>query len=1142
MRKKRFQLFRFSPWPSVALRVSILCAILAAIASCSKNPSPPSNNAASNQQSAAKSFEPTDPQLIAANNRGVGLMGKFEYENARQVFQTLADAHSDWLDVQVNLAIATLNRQREGDEDRAMKILEKVIAAAPNHLRANYCVGLLKLYLESPADALPHFKLVAAADPKDAYAAYYVGQCLAQSHNYDQAVEWYRKAIELDPYLRSGYYALSQSYRALGKDDDAAKMLDEFQRLERNPRARLVKFIYTLMGPKGEAATVDLPAQARVQLQKPEGSIFADPVPLLDDGDKHVWKVQRADRPVSITACDINGDGANDIFIANVLDEASSGGGVRNAVCINQGDGHFKLDVDHPLAKVADVNAALWGDYDNDGLTDVYLCRRGPNMLWRQTEKNTWQDVTAATGVSDGELDTVDGALFDADHDGDLDIFCVNADGPNELFNNNLDGTFRPIAKERGIAGSGKGSRQVLPVDLDGDRDLDIIVINNQPPHDVWINDRMWNYRAGQQKEFAAIIDAPLMTLLATDVDADGQVELDGSIPGSTVQFSRASDGHWVANEMLPSNHARTVPPFHQYSVVDIDGTGPRPLFAGPKMRPEQSPFNADSPGVIIPTAFVTLDALSGPSQISVEMDKAPVISYPGPGRHRFTSLTFTGKQVTKDNQQIRSNASGIGTHYAARIDSKWVVGDMLRTSSGPGQSLQPVPIGLGGQSQIDFVAIDWSDGVFQSEIDLKGGELHKIVETQRQLSSCPVLFAWNGTKYEFVTDLLGVGGIGYFIAPNEYAPERPHENLLLPSGMLQPKDGHYILKVSEPMEEACYLDAARLMAYDIPFEWRMTLDERMGVSDPQPTGNPLFYRYDTLPIKVTNDRGEDVTSAVTTADRIAAPVGEIDERFIGRLKTDNVLTLTFPAPIDVEFGRVALVADGWIEYPYSQTMFAAWQAHADYRAPTLEYLGEDNQWHILLKEFGYPAGMPRQMAMPLDKLPHGVTHLRLRSNEEIYWDRLAIAHTEKCEDAVRHDLKLTSAALIRSGFPKRTTSAQMQPSYDYDIRAGLWDTRHQAGWYTAFGRVDELISAPDGGLAIFGPGEEVQMELDADLPPLPENWKRIFVLETDGWCKDMDLYTKDGETIEPLPGTAYPKEKREALHRKYNTRYESGR
>ena len=48
-----------------------------------------------------------------------------------------------------------------------------------------------------------------------------------------------------------------------------------------------------------------------------------------------------------------------------------------------------------------------------------------------------------------------------------------------------------------------------------------------------------------------------------------------------------------------------------------------------------------------------------------------------------------------------------------------------------------------------------------------------------------------------------------------------------------------------------------------------------------------------------------------------------------------------------------------------------------------------------------------------------------------------------------------------------------------------------------------------------------------------------IFVLELKGWCKDKDLLTKDGETVEPVPGKA--NEKRQALHRKYNTRYQSG-
>ncbi len=110
---------------------------------------------------------------------------------------------------------------------------------------------------------------------------------------------------------------------------------------------------------------------------------------------------------------------------------------------------------------------------------------------------------------------------------------------------------------------------------------------------------------------------------------------------------------------------------------------------------------------------------------------------------------------------------------------------------------------------------------------------VHTIVETQRQMSSCPVLFAWNGEKYAFVTDFLGVGGIGYAVGPGEYAEPDPGRYLLLPPGSIRPRDGRVLLKLSEPMEEAAYIDAVRMVAYDLPTGWSMTLDERMQILGP---------------------------------------------------------------------------------------------------------------------------------------------------------------------------------------------------------------------------------------------------------------------------------------------------------------------
>ena len=82
-----------------------------------------------------------------------------------------------------------------------------------------------------------------------------------------------------------------------------------------------------------------------------------------------------------------------------------------------------------------------------------------------------------------------------------------------------------------------------------------------------------------------------------------------------------------------------------------------------------------------------------------------------------------------------------------------------IRAQSFGGQSLQPIAFGLSGSPQLDFVAITWSDGVLQTELALAPGPVRQIDETQRQLSSCPVLFAFDGRHFAFVTDLLGVGG-----------------------------------------------------------------------------------------------------------------------------------------------------------------------------------------------------------------------------------------------------------------------------------------------------------------------------------------------------------------------------------------------
>ena len=124
------------------------------------------------------------------NDQGVAQMGRYEYETARATFAAVVDSAPSWLEVRVNLAIATLNRQREGDETLALEMLEAVLAEDPRHQRALYTSGLIHLYLGETEQAIPLFQRVATADPKDPYAAYFLGQSLLQAGEHVEASQW----------------------------------------------------------------------------------------------------------------------------------------------------------------------------------------------------------------------------------------------------------------------------------------------------------------------------------------------------------------------------------------------------------------------------------------------------------------------------------------------------------------------------------------------------------------------------------------------------------------------------------------------------------------------------------------------------------------------------------------------------------------------------------------------------------------------------------------------------------------------------------------------------------------------------------------------------------------------------------------
>ena len=1071
-------------------------------------------------------------ELIERNNRGVALMGQYRNEDARQVFAGLVAERPEWTDAEVNLAIAILNRQEEGDELVALEIVERILVDHPEHARARYIAGLMRFYIGDTAQALDHLLQLLKVASDDAHVAYFTGQAHSQLGQSEAALALYQRAIDLDPYLRSAYYGAALAHRQQGNAEAAREMLSVYQRFENNPRAQLAEFVYTRKGPLAEALAVGHPDAER-SARDPDGPLFGSALDLLT--------LPLAPSGLSLSVVDLDGSAELDLFVA--------GGPGQGNVVIKQQQGEFLHQPDHPLAMIESVTAALWGDFDNNGVVDVLLCRDGPNRLLAGAD---WDDAPGAADVADPGR-CRNGAVLDADHDGDLDLFVINDDGPNDLFNNNLNGSFRRLSAESDadLGGGARASRQVLVLDFDADRDADLIILHAQPPHQVLRNDRLWRYEPASG--FDAFVAAPLKAVTAADFEADGQVSLVSVDAAGRLQRWDANEaGVWQPNTLseLDLDQPETV----NIAALDLNGSGRPDLLIQHAGGFEVHAVAEDGVISLLHREQATLLALA---PVLLEPERGPALAgvvqeggetrlrlWPaGSGRQPFVAIAPSG--MTDRGEGMRSNASGIGTGVMLRAGSRWSIFDTFDRHSAPGQSLQPLAIGLGGRDRADFVKLFWSDGVLQTEMDLAVGRVHRIAELQRQLASCPVLFAWNGERHEFVSDLLGVAGIGFFQEPGRYSEPRPWEFFLFPEGSIAPRDGHYEIKIAEPMEEIAYIDSARLHVVDLPPGWQVTLDERMFTGGgPEPTGRKLFYREDRVlrPVRAIDDRGEDVTAAILAADFIAAPPGPLDSRFLGRLASDHVLTLEFDRVINPPGSRPRLLAFGWVEYPYSQTVFAAWQAGAGYRPPSLEAFA-DERWQPVFDHFGYPAGMPREMSMALDALPPGTTALRIRGNWEVYWDQLAVVYEEQPSALDVHDLELAVARVARTGFARRDTLDQRLPYYDYNDRSPFWDTKYPTGFYTDFGPVEDLVRESNNAFAIFGPGEELHLEFAAPALP-PEGWQRRVVLEVRGYAKDMDLYTDTGETVEPLPDTpgVGDPDQRAALHERFLNRVQGGR
>ena len=487
---------------------------------------------------------------------------------------------------------------------------------------------------------------------------------------------------------------------------------------------------------------------------------------------------------------------------------------------------------------------------------------------------------------------------------------------------------------------------------------------------------------------------------------------------------------------------------------------------------------------------------------------------------------------------------------FAGRQWQKW---EVPGASGYLGQSAPEIIAGLYHAREADVVRLLWPTGVIQDELQLARRRTHALDEIDRRGSSCPILFAWNGRQYEFVSDLIGAGIVGHWVAPGVRNTSDPTEYLKVSGEMLKPRNGRLSFRFVEPMEETVYLDQVRLLAVDHPRASDVYPLEHFRIGPPFVPFEIVSSRGAQPPSGAWDERGRSVLGQVLHRDRRYVS-GFRDLAFKGFAEQHH-LELDLGEPY--ESGPLRLILHGYIDYFTATSVYAAHQAGVEAVVPYVEAQDASGRWVRVVEELGFPAGLARTMVTDLTgRLPAGTRRIRIGTNLKIYWDQVLVDRTREPGEVRLHEVPLATAELDFLGYPRMvegTPRSDLDFRYHEVSRTGPY-TRHP-GNYTRYGDVRELLAAPEDRFVILGSGDEVALDFDpAALPPLPEGWTRDYFFYADGFTKDMDFYAAHGYSVSPLPfhsmgrypygeEASYPTDAGALDYLlNYNTRHDSGR
>jgi hypothetical protein len=844
----------------------------------------------------------------------------------------------------------------------------------------------------------------------------------------------------------------------------------------------------------------------------------------------------------AVALADVDGDGDLDIVTAGAA-------GVR--VLRNEG-GRFadaQLELPAPVAKAASTGM-LPGDYDNDGNVDLLLLRAGAIALLRQAgakggtkvppygDALRFEDATAAAGLGPLPGTPASAAWLDADHDGDLDIFVAAAGGAgsaaNRLYRNNGDGTFADVTTAAGLP-AGRALAAVVPTDYNNRRDVDLLLVPAAGAPLLYRNNRDGSF-TDAAGDAGMKVDGNSVQAAIGDVNKDDYPDVFFAQPDGPGALAMSDGRGGFRVERAPEPAAGAI----AAQFIDYDGDGLLDLFVLKPQGPRVVRNLGNRWSDVSPRAASGLAApLAGAASLgSGDLD--------GDGDTDIVVRRPSGLAVWRNDGGNRGRA--LRVRLAARVSNRSAVGSKVEIRAGslrqrmetyaamPAPAPSDVLFAVGDRPGADVVRVLWPSGILQAEVATpspasqatarqaaQGAVLTgtlRIEELDRKPSSCPYLFTWTGQQFEFVTDFLGGGEMGYWLAPGVRNTPDPDEYVRIPGDRLRPRNGRYELRVTNELEEAVFLDRLELVSVDHPAGVDVHPNEGLRAA-PEPL-RIYTTRSARPPLAAVDEHGHDVLDRLTHLDR-RYPDDFAVERIRG-YAAEHSLTLTLPPSAT---GRRVLLLTGWTDYAFSGDNVAAHQSGLKMVPPTLQVADGHGRWHTAIDNIGFPAGRPQTVPVDLTgRVPAAARTVRIVTTMRVYWDQALVDVSDGEAPITVARADAASAALRWRGFSGERTPDGREPfGYSYDEVSALSPWKVFPGRYTREGDVRALLAAIDDRFVVSRPGDEIAVAFDAAaLPPIPAGWTRTFLLYANGFSKEMDLNSASPDVLGPLPFHGMPR------------------